>query len=93
MSRSNARGKGPELEKENVGCPWTLPTPQLDGDTPRIMSLTTEIGVKAPQVVLGTLVKHYFSTRDEGDSQAKDELLYDQAFNLVKVSNHTYPLP
>ena len=49
------------------------------------MPLTAEMGVKAPQVVFSTLVKHFFSARNEGDSQAKDELLYDQAFNVVKV--------
>lgn len=50
------------------------------------MPLTTEMGVKAPQVVFSTLVKHYFTARNEGDSQARDELVYDQAFNVVKVS-------
>ena len=51
------------------------------------MPLTAEIGVKAPQIVFGTLVNHYFTARNEGDSQAKDELVYDQAFNIIKVGN------
>jgi len=51
------------------------------------MPLTTEMGVKAPQIVFSTLVNHYFAPRNEGDSQAKDELVYDQAFNIVKVIN------
>lgn len=51
------------------------------------MPLTTEMGVKAPQIVLGTLVNHYFGARNESDSQAKDELVYVQAFNILKVSN------
>ena len=51
------------------------------------MPLTTEMGVKAPQIVLSTLVNHYFGARSEGDSQAKDELVYVQAFNVIKVSD------
>lgn len=50
------------------------------------MPLTAEMGVKAPQIVFSTLVNHYFNARNEGDSQAKDELLYAQAFNIIKVS-------
>ena len=57
------------------------------------MPLTTEMGVKAPQIVLSTLVNHYFGPRTEGDSQAKDELVYVQAFNVIKVSSQWHSFP
>ncbi len=47
-------------------------------------SLTTEMSIKGPQVLLSTLIKHYFGTQDS-DSAASDELLYASGFKFVKV--------
>ena len=49
-------------------------------------SLTTEMTLKGPQVLLSTLTKHYFGTQDS-DSTANEELLYASGFRLVKVSS------
>lgn len=48
-------------------------------------SLTTEMTIKGPQVLLSTLTKHYFGTHD-ADSTANEELLYASGFRLVKAS-------
>ena len=55
-------------------------------------TLTTDIGLKVGPVLLETLVKHYFdrlkksARNDPASTQLKqDELLYHEAFNLVKV--------
>jgi hypothetical protein len=47
-------------------------------------SLTTEMSLKGPQVLLSTLIKHYFGAHDS-DSAASDELLYASGFRVVKV--------
>lgn len=55
--------------------------------------LTSEVGIKIGPIVLETLVKHYFertlkntNLNGTGSTQLrKDELLYDEAFNIVKV--------
>jgi hypothetical protein len=49
-------------------------------------SLTAEMTVKGPQVLLSTLIKHYFGTQ-YSDSAANEELLYASGFRLVKVSH------
>ncbi|CCA70533.1 related to acetyl-hydrolase [Serendipita indica DSM 11827] len=46
-------------------------------------SLTTEMSLRGPQVLLGALTKHYFGSQDSG-SAANDELLYASAFRLFK---------
>jgi hypothetical protein len=51
-------------------------------------SLTTEMTVKGPQVLLSALAKHYFGTQDS-DSTANEELLYASGFRLFKVSHRT----
>lgn len=57
-----------------------------------VNALTRNVGVSFGPIVLETLVKHYFerlkkeSPVGKGLTQLrKDELLYDQAFNVVKV--------
>ncbi|TFK50945.1 alpha/beta-hydrolase [Heliocybe sulcata] len=63
-------------------------------------ALTGKAGLKLGPLVLETLVKHYFEgiVRDKDNSEVvnlrKEELLYDQAFNIVKefldaASKHT----
>jgi hypothetical protein len=47
-------------------------------------SLTTEMSLKGPQVLLSTLIKHYFGAHDS-DSAASDELLYASGFKVVTV--------
>ena len=55
-------------------------------------TLTGEAGIKIGPIVLETLVKHYFervknnASLNNGSTQLRqDELLYDEAFNIVKV--------
>ncbi|KAJ6593444.1 hypothetical protein B0H19DRAFT_1090334 [Mycena capillaripes] len=56
-------------------------------------SLTTQAGLKIGPIVLETLVKHYFDRLKHGKTQPdtpgtqlrRDELLYDEAFNIVKA--------
>ncbi len=58
-----------------------------------VTSLTRDAGVKIGPLLLETLVKHYFDRllKDNGllnsgtTKLRKDELLYDEAFNIVKV--------
>lgn len=51
------------------------------------MSLTTTMGVKIGPIVLGTLFKHYLERHNvTRDSKARNELLFDEAFIVVKVS-------
>lgn len=57
-------------------------------------TLTRKVGATFVPIVLETLVKHYFDLLRKELSVAKvtkslrqDELLYDQAFALVKVSD------
>lgn len=52
-------------------------------------SLTTEMGLKGPQVMISTLTKHYFGAAI-GEDDPNKELLYRQAFTLFKVSTHRY---
>jgi hypothetical protein len=54
-------------------------------------SLIGEAGLKIGPILLETLVKHYFSrlkheVKGKGMTKLRqDELLYDEAFNVVKV--------
>ncbi|QRV97947.1 carbohydrate esterase family 10 protein [Ceratobasidium sp. AG-Ba] len=49
------------------------------------MSLTTTMGVKLGPIVLGTLFKHYLERHNViRDSKARNELLFDEAFIVVK---------
>lgn len=60
-----------------------------------VNSLTRQAGVKLGPLLLETLVKHYFDRLvKEDESQGRvmtklrqDELLYDEAFNIVKVGS------
>ncbi|KAJ7287089.1 Alpha/Beta hydrolase protein [Mycena rebaudengoi] len=58
-------------------------------------SLVTQAGLKLVPVVLGTLVRHYFEriknkSQEKGNQLRQDELLYDEAFSIIKVcSSHT----
>lgn len=65
--------------------------PRIDDDWPIMLSnaLTRQVGLKVGPIVLETLVKHYFE-RIRKDAQLgtklrQDELLYDEAFNIIKV--------
>ncbi|CAE6373167.1 unnamed protein product [Rhizoctonia solani] len=50
------------------------------------MSLTTTMGVKLGPLVLGTLLKHYLERHNvTRDSKARNELLFDEAFIIVKA--------
>ncbi|CAE7140127.1 unnamed protein product [Rhizoctonia solani] len=50
------------------------------------MSLTTTMGVKLGPLVLGTLLKHYLERNSvTRDSKARNELLFDEAFIIVKA--------
>ncbi|CAE6346975.1 unnamed protein product [Rhizoctonia solani] len=50
------------------------------------MSLTTTMGVKLGPLVLGTLFKHYLERHNvTRDSKARNELLFDEAFIIVKA--------
>jgi hypothetical protein len=56
---------------------------------PVLNSLAGSTGIKLGPVMFETLLKHYFE-RVGGPSQdvvqlRKDEILYDEAFNVVKV--------
>ena len=59
-------------------------------------SLTRDMGLKVGPVMLGTLAKHYFDrlkSRDRADPDQllkQDEILYDEAFHIIKVG--PYPL-
>lgn len=54
-------------------------------------SLTRQAGLRLGPLVLETLIKHYFdrllaSAEGKGTTRLrKDELLYDEAFSIVKV--------
>lgn len=56
-----------------------------------VNTLTGNIGLKAGPIVLETLAKHYLERlRKEGPRQdtvqlRQDELLYDEAFNIIRV--------
>ncbi|KAI0079263.1 alpha/beta-hydrolase [Panus rudis PR-1116 ss-1] len=63
-------------------------------------TLAGEAGIKIGPILLDTLVKHYFerilnsssSQRKEVTQLRKDELLYDEAFNIVKVRSNTFSI-
>ena len=59
-----------------------------------VNALTRQAGVKIGPLLFETLVKHYFDrlVKESAESQGRrstqlrrDELLYDEAFNVVKV--------
>ena len=60
----------------------------------RVNTLTTQAGLKIGPIVLETLVKHYFDRvkqdiRDGKTTQLRqEELLYDQAFTIIKVRGY-----
>jgi hypothetical protein len=50
------------------------------------MSLTTSMSAKLAPIVLGTLFRHYLDRKDvTKDSKAREELIYDEMFTIVKV--------
>ncbi|KZV82439.1 alpha/beta-hydrolase [Exidia glandulosa HHB12029] len=50
-------------------------------------ALTADVGVKVGPLLLETAFRHFLSSKHGSDEfKAKDELLYDEAFNIVKVS-------
>ena len=55
------------------------------------MSLTASMSAKLAPVVLGTFFRHYL---DRGvvtkDSKAREELLYDEMFTIVKVMHSCF---
>lgn len=63
-----------------------------------INTLTTQAGLKIGPIVFETLVKHYFDRvkkdlRDGKTTQLRqEELLYDQAFTIIKVSTSVAPI-
>ncbi len=58
-----------------------------------VNTLTAEASLITGPVVLGTLVKHYLerlkrdATKKPTTQLRRDELLYDEAFNVIKVSS------
>ncbi len=56
-----------------------------------VNALTRKTGLTLGPIILETLVKHYFERLSkENDSEEttklrKEELLYDEAFNIIKV--------
>ena len=57
-----------------------------------VNALTRDLGISFGPIVLETLIKHYFKRLKKDHSVGKgltqlrkDELLYDQVFNVVKV--------
>ena len=58
-----------------------------------VNALTRHTGITLGPIVLETLVKHYFervakeNENEETTRLRKEELLYDEAFHIVKVSN------
>jgi hypothetical protein len=59
-----------------------------------VNTLTRKVGASFGPIVLETLVKHYFERlkkevpdRKQTTKLRRYELLYDQAFNIVKVSS------
>ena len=57
-----------------------------------VNALTRHTGITLGPIVLETLVKHYFervakeNENEETTRLRKEELLYDEAFNIIKVS-------
>jgi hypothetical protein len=56
-----------------------------------VNSLAAKVGASFGPIILETLVKHYFERLKKEFPKEKaqlrqDELLYDQAFNVVKVT-------
>ncbi len=62
-----------------------------------MVNLTAEASLLVGPVVFGTLVKHYFERfkKDKYHSTQlrRDELLYDEIFNLAKVRGIIYACP
>jgi hypothetical protein len=49
-------------------------------------SLTTQMSFKLGPLIIGTLLQHFLRReRATKDSKAREELLYDEAFTIVKV--------
>ena len=67
-------------------------SPTLHPTTEMVNTLTRNVGISFGPIILETLVKHYFE-RLKGEHHVgkgltqlrKDELLYDEAFNVIKV--------
>lgn len=50
-------------------------------------SLTTHMGMKLGPLILGTLLQHFLRRETATkDSKAREELLFDEAFIIVRVS-------
>lgn len=48
--------------------------------------LTAQVGVKLGPIIIGTLIQHFLRREvATKDSKAREELLYDEAFTIVKV--------
>ena len=58
-----------------------------------VNTLTRNAGFTLGPIILETLVKHYFerlakeSESEDTTRLRKEELLYDEAFNIIKVSD------
>lgn len=51
------------------------------------MSLGAHVGIKLGPLILGTLIQHFLRRETATkDSKAREELLYDEAFTIAKVS-------
>ena len=67
-------------------------------DDAMVNALTRKTGLTLGPIILETLVKHYFerlsNAHDEEETTRlrKEELLYDEAFNIVKVRAQSCPL-
>ena len=50
------------------------------------------MGFKLGPIIIGTLIQHFLRRElATKDSKAREELLYDEAFIIVKVSAYGYP--
>lgn len=59
-------------------------------------TLTRDMGLKVGPVMLGTFIKHYFDRVKAGETDPEkllkqDEILYHEAFNVIKASPLVHP--
>ena len=72
-----------------TSCAQTLKSTLLPLPIMLANTLTRDIGLKVGPTMFQVLVQHYFDNLedDKSDSLKKDDVLYHQAFTIVKVSN------
>ena len=55
-------------------------------------SLTRNAGLRLGPIFFETLFRHYLEKDEDAVPLRKDELLYDEVFNIVKVRTQSYTL-